>query len=203
MKKIIAILLTTLALTAQATSIYPTKANIGVKTKFSNEKIATFVLDNQSKNVKELYKAEIYKWTQDGLLPTTDLDIYPAVVVVQPGKVYSVKVVSNIERTEVQQTYRIIFKYETLKNTENKEAVVSIPIYFSYPIFIEPTISKTVNIESSIIGSSTVFKNSGNATFKTDSYIDGNKKINKLIYILPHSEFKLEGTNLKLSEQVE
>lgn len=152
-KYLIALLLSALSLSCFAQSpiaqVYPVVGYIGAKkSEFSPQSnIALFYLNGIDSKYSLTYEISIYKWTDKGLEATEDLMVFPPIKKVEIGKKYPIKVISKIERTAIQKSYRIVFTQKELVDPNNK-STVAIPFSFSIPLFVEPLAQKEVAIES-------------------------------------------------------
>jgi len=193
MKFILGLILSAITFTATAADIFPIRNDIGIKTKTSTEKVAIFYIDNSRFDNDLVYSVMISKWNQDGEQKTDELITNSPIVKVPKGSRVPVKLIFKGQRTEVQQTFRVLF----LQETANQSNGVNIHPGFNIPVFIEPTVPKKTNIVYEEKDGMYVIRNTGNETFKFKSneelkpIISRNKQSFKYFYILPNSDIKI------------
>lgn len=200
MKKVLALLIAVSANT-YAANPSPSSNTIGQISSTSSERTATFYLIGDGQKNVIRYKAEVFKWTEKGLEPTNDIVVFPKIKDVEPDKKYAFKVQSKIPRQDFEQTYRILFTVIDTKE-EREAGKVSIVTNYSLPIFIAPTVPATTNIEKSQVGNKWIFKNTGNATYKTNKYVQDGKEFNGPIYIFPGSQREIEGKTVEMGKEI-
>lgn len=197
-KYLITIMLVALSLPCFAKSpvaqIYPVVGYISPnKSEFSPQSnIALFYLNGVDSKYSLTYEISIYKWSDKGLEPTEDLMVFPPIKKVEIGKKYPIKVISKIARSDIQQSYRVVFTQKELVDPNNA-STVAIPFSFSVPLFIEPLAKKTVDIQYEYLNDETVITNHGNSMFRTATISVNNELVNQLTYILPNQTIKIKG----------
>lgn len=197
-KYLIALILSAYAFSSNAQSpisqVYPVIGFIGSKkSEFSPQSnIALFYLSGENSKYSLTYEISIYKWSDKGLEPTNDLMVFPPVKKIEIGKKYPIKVISKVERTDLQQSYRIVFTQKELVNPADSKTI-AIPFSFSIPLFVEPLGQKTVDIESTHKDGITYFKNNGNSMYRTATITIDNNVVNQLTYILPKQTIEVKG----------
>lgn len=201
MKQLLALLISAIAFNAYAANPSPISNIIGTNSATSSERSATFYLSGDGQTEPMRYKAEVFKWTDKGIEPTKDIAVFPSVQLVKPNGKYAFKVLSKVPRTEVEQTYRIIFT--VLESTEEKkDGQIAITQNFSLPIFIAPTTTPFTKIEKSKVGNKWIFKNTGNSTFKTNGYTKDGQFQSSLVYIFPNGQYEVEGNEIELGDEL-
>jgi P pilus assembly chaperone PapD len=203
MKKLVALVLSALALNSFAGGILPHKGVIGIKGAFSGEKQAVFTYNTERDNKPGVVEIKTYKWTPEGLEPTKDIAAFPPILEVKPGRTYAIKVMSKVKAEAIQKTYRIIVSYREQKDETDTEPKISLPIDISLPIFIKPNVEEVIKLESKQDGKNWLVKNVGNATYKTGKYLVDGVQVEKLTYILPGQEISIEGEKVELGASVE
>jgi P pilus assembly chaperone PapD len=203
MKTIIALVLSALAFNSFAGDILPHKGIIGIKGKFSGEKQAIFKYSTERDNKPGIVEIKTFKWTPEGLEPTKEIAAFPPIQEVEPGKTYSIKVISKVKAEAIQKTYRIMVAYREQKDENDTEPKVSLPIDISLPIFIKPNVEEVIKLESKQDGKNWLVKNVGNATYKTGKYLVDGVQVEKLTYILPGQEITIEGKSVEFGASVE
>lgn len=201
MKHILALILSAMAFNSHAANPSPISNVIGLNTATSSERSATFYLSGDGQATPMRYKAEVFKWTGKGIEPTKDIAVFPSVQLVQPNGKYAFKVLSKIPRTEIEQTYRVIFT--VLENNDStKEGEVAITQNYSLPIFIAPTAAPFTKIEKVKVGNKWIFKNTGNSTYKTNGYTKDGQFQSSLVYIFPNEQYEVEGNEITLGTEL-
>lgn len=200
MKLILAILMA-FSVNAYAATPSPISNTIGKVTATSGERTATFYLSGDGLAAPMRYKAEVFKWTKEGLEPTKDLIVMPSNQTIMPNNKYVFKVLSKIARKEVEQTYRIKFSFLETQE-ELKDGQVRLVPNWSIPIFIAPTVPEFTKIEKTRNGNKWVFKNIGNSTYKTGEYNTDGKNVKETIYLFPNTEIEYEGKDVELGAEL-
>jgi len=186
MKKFLPLLLTAIFFQAQAEDFKPAKAQIGVRSQCSTEKVSYFDLKNEDSTPRE-YKVEIFKWTQYGLHPTKDLYPNVPVVKVDPNGTFPLNIIANVPQTDIQQTYKAQFTYI---NKDGKQTKLLAPIFY------QPKTARKVDIQVSELGKVANIKNNGNTTLIVDSKPEPT-------YILPQSPIGLVVADSNLLELIQ
>ena len=203
MKKIIALILSAIAFNSFGGNILPHKGIIGVKGAYSGEKQAIFKYSTERDNKPGIVEIKTYKWSPTGLEATKDIAAFPPIQEVEPGKTYTLKVISKVKAEAIQKTYRIIVSYREQKDETDTEPKISLPIDISLPIFIKPNVEEVIKLESKQDGINWLVKNVGNATYKTGKYLVDGVQVEKLTYILPGQEITIEGKTVEFGASVE
>ncbi len=177
-------LIGTLSLSASAVQFYPIVNQLE-----ANQKSLVVSLNN-TKGDDAVVSTSIMKWDTndvDGVpvtstVPLTDEEsklftLFPPVRNIEGKKTFTTRIIYLGERSDVQGSYRILFKVEPRIKSEEEEITnverdVYITPVFNLPLLIDPLV-KNEQIDIKKVGENIVVKNSGNVAFKSYYKIDG------------------------------
>lgn len=139
------------------------------------ETITLTSTDPQPANVR----ADVFRWTPEGLQPTRDVIAIPAIFVMEPGAKRGIDVHTDVPRGAAERAYRVVFSV-------NDQPALSIPV------FVPPSAGGRPQITARRDGDGLVLKNEGAATEHVRKTVTASGMTSDVsIFVLPGQEVRV------------